>query len=172
MKKFDTNKKQSLNSVLKKFLFNIFPAYRRTGARICFISADLKEAHVKLGLKWSTRNYVGSVFGGSIYGALDPIYMVQLINILGNEYTVWDKSATIKFIRPIKQVVYARFLISEDLISDIKEKIEMNKELEIELFAQFIDEKKRTYAKVIQKLYIADRLFYKQKKLDAHERKI
>jgi len=42
-------------------------------------------------------------FGGSIYGALDPIYMVQLINILGGKYVVWDKAATIKFIRPIKK---------------------------------------------------------------------
>ncbi|NNG27826.1 MAG: hypothetical protein HKM87_09895 [Ignavibacteriaceae bacterium] len=57
---------------------------------MCFISVDLKEVYVKLGLKWITRNYVGSVFGGSIYEALDPIYMVQLLNILENKYVVWD----------------------------------------------------------------------------------
>jgi acyl-coenzyme A thioesterase PaaI-like protein len=165
MKKFDTNKKQNLNSLLKKFLFNIFPAYRRTGARICFISEDLKEVHVKLRLKWSTRNYVGSVFGGSIYSALDPIYMVQLINILGKKYVVWDKSSTIKFIRPIKQMVIARFLISDDLIAGIKNEIELNKEMEIELSAKFIDENSKSYADVIQKLYIAEKDFYKQKKL-------
>jgi len=84
-------------------LFNLVPAYRRTGARISFISEDFKEVHLKLRLKWTTRNYVGTVFGGSIYGALDPIYMVQLINILGGKYVVWDKAATIKFIRPIKK---------------------------------------------------------------------
>ncbi len=164
MKKFDANKKQNFNSVFKKILFNIFPAYRRTGARICFISDDLKEVHVKLGLKWTTRNYVGSVFGGSIYGALDPIYMVQLINILGNKYVVWDKSATIKFIRPIKHVVYARFLISDNLLAEIKNEIKLNNEVEIELSVQFSDANGITYAKVIKKLYIADREYYKQKK--------
>lgn len=164
MKKFDANKKQNFNSVFKKILFNIFPAYRRTGARICFISDDLKEVHIKLGLKWTTRNYVGSVFGGSIYGALDPIYMVQLINILGNKYVVWDKSATIKFIRPIKHVVYARFLISDNLLAEIKNEIKLNNEVEIELSVQFSDANGITYAKVIKKLYIADREYYKQKK--------
>jgi hypothetical protein len=165
MKKFKTNRRENLKSSIKRFLFNIFPAYRRTGARICFISDDLKEVHVKLGLKWTTKNYVGSVFGGSVYGALDPIYMVQLINILGNKYVVWDKSATIKFIRPIKHLVFARFQISDNLVSEIKKEIELNKEMEIELSAHFSDESEKTYAKVTQKLYIADKEFYNQKKL-------
>jgi hypothetical protein len=165
MKKYETNRRENLNSFIKRFLFNIFPAYRRTGARICFISDDLKEVHVKLGLKWTTRNYVGSVFGGSIYGALDPIYMVQLINILGNKYVVWDKSASIKFIRPIKHVVCARFLISDNLLAEIKNEIKLNNEMEIELSAQFSDANGITYAKVIKKLYIADREYYQQKNM-------
>ncbi len=164
MKRFETNKKENLKFKIKRFLFNFFPAYRRTGARICFISDDWKEMHIKLGLKWTTRNYVGSVFGGSIYGALDPIYMVQLINILGNKYVVWDKVATVKFIQPIKQTVFAKFLISENLITEIKKEIELNKEMEIELSVQFNDANKTTYAEVIQKLYIADKEFYKRKK--------
>ena len=164
MKRFETNKKENIKSRIKRFQFNFFPAYRRTGARICFISDDWKEVHIKLGLKWTTRNYVGSVFGGSIYGALDPIYMIQLINILGNKYVVWDKVATIKFIRPIKQEVFARFLISENLITEIKKGIELNKEMEIDLSVQFNDNNETTYAEVIKKLYIADKKYYKQKK--------
>jgi len=164
MKRFETNRKENIKSRIKRFLFNFLPAYRRTGARICFISDDWKEVHIKLRLKWTTRNYVGSVFGGSIYGALDPIYMIQLINILGNKYVVWDKVATIKFIRPIKQEVFARFLISENLITEIKKGIELNKEMEIELSVQFNDGNETTYAEVIKKLYIADKEYYKQKK--------
>jgi acyl-coenzyme A thioesterase PaaI-like protein len=172
MKRFETNKKGNLKSKFKRFLFNFFPAYRRTGARICFISDDWKEVHIKLGLKWTTRNYVGSVFGGSIYGALDPIYMVQLINILGNEYIVWDKVSTIKFIRPIKQEVFARFLISENLLTEIKKGIELNKEMEIELSVQFIDGNETTYAEVTKKLYIADKEYYKQKKQHTTKNKL
>lgn len=48
---------------------------------------------------WRTRNYVGTIFGGSLYGALDPI-MIMLIKLLGPEYEVWDKAASIRFRRP------------------------------------------------------------------------
>ena len=72
---FKTDRKENFNSILNRWYFNFFPAYRRTGARVCFMSADIKEIHVKLRLYWATRNYVGTVFGGSIYGAVDPIYM-------------------------------------------------------------------------------------------------
>ena len=165
MKRFETARKESLKSTFKRYLFNLVPAYRRTGARISFISEDFKEVHLKLRLKWTTRNYVGTVFGGSIYGALDPIYMVQLINILGGKYVVWDKAATIKFIRPIKKKVFARFEITDELIANIKKEITANKEMEIELSVQFSDDDKITYATVVKNIYIADKEYYKQKKL-------
>jgi hypothetical protein len=48
---------------------------------------------VKLPLWWRTRNVVGTIFGGSIYAAVDPFYMLMLIKVLGREYVVWDKAA-------------------------------------------------------------------------------
>jgi hypothetical protein len=32
---------------------------------------------VRIPLSWRTRNYVGTIFGGSMYGAVDPIYMLM-----------------------------------------------------------------------------------------------
>ena len=63
---FKTEKKEDFQSKIKKIRFNLFPAYRRSGGRVCFLSSDWKEIHIKIGLDWTTRNYVGSVFGGSI----------------------------------------------------------------------------------------------------------
>ena len=34
--------------------------------------------------------------------AVDPIYMLMLLKILGPEYIVWDKSANIRFRKPGK----------------------------------------------------------------------
>ena len=83
-----------------RWAFNWFPAYRGTGARIEYIAADWLEVRVRLPLSWRTRNYVGSIFGGSLYGAVDPVYMLMLIHALGPEYIVWDKAAVIRFSRP------------------------------------------------------------------------
>ena len=57
------------------------------------------EVRVKLPLNWRTRNYVGTIFGGSLYGAVDPVYMIMLMKVLGRDYVVWDKAASIRFRR-------------------------------------------------------------------------
>ena len=100
--------------------FNLIPAFRGTGARVKYISADFREARVELPLNWRTRNYVGTIFGGSLYGAVDPMYMILLIKILGPAYTVWDKAATIRFVRPGKSRLYARFVLDEEEIETIR----------------------------------------------------
>ncbi len=104
--------------------FNLFPAFRGTGARITYIAGDYREMHVKLPLNWRTRNYVGTIFGGSLYGAVDPHYMIMLIKILGRGYVVWDKAATIRFRKPGRGTLYARFLISEEEIAEIRRLLE------------------------------------------------
>jgi len=91
--------------------FNLFPAYRRTGGCITYIAADLREVRVKLPLTWRTRNYVGTLYGGSMYGCVDPIYMVMLIKLLGRDYVVWDRSATIHFKRPGRTTLHATLRI-------------------------------------------------------------
>ena len=68
--------------------FNLFPAWRGTGARVTYIASDWREVRVSLPLSWRTRNYVGTIFGGSLYGAADPLYMIMLIHTLGRDYTV------------------------------------------------------------------------------------
>jgi acyl-coenzyme A thioesterase PaaI-like protein len=167
MKLFETTKQESPQTWLKRLAFNLFPAYRATGAWICFLSSDWREVHVKLSLKWSTRNYVGTVFGGSLYGAVDPVYMAQLINILGDDYVVWDKSATIKFVRPVKHTVMAGFRISDELVQEIKNEVSKHKEYVFELPAEFRDKVGNTYVQVTKQLYVADKDYYKQKRLGA-----
>lgn len=157
---FETQKKEDFNSKIKRYGFNIFPAYKATGAEITFISSDFKEIHIKLGLNFITINYVGVVFGGSIYGALDPIYMIQLIHVLGKNYVVWDKSANVKFIRPIKKTVYARFLITDELIAQIKEEVANDKKYDVILNVHFQDSDGKVYAEVEKTIYIADRKYY------------
>lgn len=100
--------------------FNLFPAYRGTGGRVLYIASDWREVKIKLPLNWRTRNYVGTIFGGSIYAAIDPFYMLMLMHILGPGYTVWDKAANIRFRRPGKSVLFADFHLSDEEIVEIK----------------------------------------------------
>jgi acyl-coenzyme A thioesterase PaaI-like protein len=163
-KKLPTTKTENLKSRIKRNLLNLFPPYWGTGARAIFLSDDSKEVQIKLPLFWRTRNYVGTIFGGSIYASADPIFMIQLIELLGKSYVVWDKSATIRFLRPGNKTLYARFLINDDLLQQIKRDVAEKNEIDITLEVDFIDINNTIYAKVSKVLYIADKSFYKLKK--------
>ena len=105
-----------------KFFFNISPMYRRSGGRIVNASENLDFIKIKIKLNYKTRNYVGTMYGGHMYSCLDGIYMVQLINLLGKSYVVWDKAASIKFKRPGTSTLFAEFKVSEELLKKIDKK--------------------------------------------------
>jgi hypothetical protein len=103
-----------------RWRFNFFPAYRGTGARVTYIAEDFSEVRVKLPLSWRTRNYVGTIFGGSLYGAVDPMYMIMLMQRLGREYVVWDKAATIRFRKPGRATLFATFRIDDAEVDAVR----------------------------------------------------
>ena len=84
---------------------------RHGGPHHLRIADDWLEVRVRLPLTWRTRNYVGTIFGGSLYGAVDPIYMVMLIRALGPEFVVWDQAATIRFLHPGRSTLHATFAL-------------------------------------------------------------
>lgn len=105
---------------MMRWRFNCFPAYRGTGARVTYIADNFHEIRIKLPLNWRTRNYVGTIYGGSMYGAVDPIYMVMLIKLLGRDYIVWDKAALIRFKKPGRTTLYAQIRVDDSELGTIR----------------------------------------------------
>jgi len=114
----DITDEETMNRFL--LAYNLFPAFRGTGGKITHIADDWSEIRIKLPLSWRTRNYVGTIFGGSMYAALDPWYMIILIKQLGSAFVVWDKSASIRFRRPGRTTLYATFQIDAPEIAEIR----------------------------------------------------
>ena len=161
---FPTDKTEGMKMMLKRWGLNLFPAYRSTTAWVTFISDDWREIQIELSLNWVTRNYVGSIFGGSLFAALDPMYMIQLINILGNQYVVWDKAASIRFKRPGKSRLYARFLISEELTNNIVKQVATENEMTLALPISFVNKEGKVICEMTRELYIANKDFFKKKR--------
>jgi len=86
-----------------KQLLNIYPPYLGAGVRVTYISKDWRELHVSMSMHWFNRNAVGTHFEGSLYAMVDPHLMLLLMKLLGKDYWVWDKSATIEFIKASKK---------------------------------------------------------------------
>jgi len=134
--------------------FNLFPAWRGTGARVMYIAADWREVHVSLPLSWRTRNYVGTIFGGSLYGAADPLYMIMLIHALGKDYTVWDKTATIRFLKPGRSTLFARFQLDEAEIVTIRKQLETARSIDRVYAVELADASGVVHATVEKTIYI------------------
>lgn len=131
---------ESLKTKIMRWGFNFFPVYRRTGARITYLADDLREVHVKLPLHWKTKNYVGSIFGGSIYAAVDPIYMVMFIKLLGPPYIVWDKAASIQFRKPGRSTLRAVFKIPDTELDFIRETLNYQTKLDRTYVVDLVDQ--------------------------------
>jgi hypothetical protein len=97
--------------------------YFGTGGKILFWSGDSREVHVRLRRNLWTYNYVGTIFGGSMFSAGDPFYRLMLLRVLGKQYVVWDKSASIQFRKPGRQTLYARFELLEEQIERIRQEV-------------------------------------------------
>jgi acyl-coenzyme A thioesterase PaaI-like protein len=114
---------ESMRTRLERWAFNVFPAYWSTGARVTYIADDHREIRIRLPLTWRTRNYVGTIFGGSIYAAIDPVYMIMLMKNLGRDYTVWDKAASVRFRKPGRSTLYARFALTAEELDAIRREV-------------------------------------------------
>lgn len=150
-------------STIYKYGFNWSPMYRRTTAKLIEVSDDLHKVVISLNLNWKNRNYAGSIFGGSMLAATDPIYMIQLIEILGENYVVWDKSVEARYRKPAKSRIFGEFIFTPQEIENIKQEVAHKNEIDILKTMHLLDAKQNKIATFNKTLYIADKAFYKQK---------
>jgi acyl-coenzyme A thioesterase PaaI-like protein len=106
------------------------------------------------------RNIVGTHFGGSLYAMCDPWFMLILMNALGADYIVWDKSASIRFVKPGRGTVSATFHISQERVDEIRAQVEANKKIEPTFEVDVVGENGELIAHVEKLLYV--------RKKDAH----
>lgn len=147
-----------------KYGYNWSPMYRRSTARITSVSDDLLTISIKLPISYKNRNYMSSIFGGSMFAAVDPIPMVQLMNLIGTDYVVWDKSAEIYFKRPAREDLFAKFTFSLDELAQIKSQVAESKEIDFVKVTQLTNfDGSVTYCEVKKTIYVADKGHHKEK---------
>ncbi|HEU0013195.1 MAG TPA: DUF4442 domain-containing protein [Longimicrobium sp.] len=145
---------ESMRSRIRRLVFNLFPAYRGSGGRITYLSDDWKEMRVELPLSWRTRNYVGTIYGGSIYAAVDPMYMIMLIQTLGRDYVVWDKAASIRFRKPGRGTLHAHFRLTDEELDAIRAEAAAQPSLDRVYRVELVDAGGVVHAEVEKTIYI------------------
>lgn len=135
-------------------LGNFWMPFLGAGIKIIYISSDYREVQVQMKLRWYNKNYVGSYFGGSIYAMTDPFYMIMLINNLGRDYIVWDKAATINFKKPGRSTLNAVFILTDDLLSQIKQRVDSDGKCVFDISVDVVSETDNVIASVTKEIYV------------------
>ena len=103
-----------------RLLMNLWPPFFFTGIRVTRLDEDFRAADVELRRGLLNRNIMGTHFGGSLFAMTDPFYMVMLMHVLGPGYIVWDKAATIDFVKPGRGTVTAAFRLDDTRLAEIR----------------------------------------------------
>jgi acyl-coenzyme A thioesterase PaaI-like protein len=101
-------------------MLNIWPPFLFSGIAVLHISKDFRYTKVRLKKKLLTSNYVGTLFGGSLFAMTDPFFMVMILKNLGKDYIVWDKRSEIEYVSPGKSTVFAEFKVAEAELEEIR----------------------------------------------------
>jgi hypothetical protein len=137
-----------------KRLLNCYPPFLGAGIRVPRVSEDMCTIEVRMPLHFWNRNYVGTHFGGSLYAMCDPFFMLILINNLGKDYVVWDKSAAIRFKKPGTGTMTAVFHIPPERIEEIRAQANAQGKVEPQFQVQVTDSHGNVIAEVDKLLYV------------------
>jgi acyl-coenzyme A thioesterase PaaI-like protein len=146
-----------VNKLLRRYLrifLNVWPPFLGAGIRVTRLQPDWREIDVQMKLRRWNSNYVGTHYGGSLFSMADPFYMVMLIENLGPEYVVWDKSVTVRFRKPGKGTVTANFRLTDQQLGEIRQALETTEKFEKVFAIEITDESGATVAEVEKLIHI------------------
>lgn len=146
--------RESLRTWAERQAFNLWPCYWGTGARVTFIAADWSEVRVTLPMSLRTRNYVGTIFGGSMYAAVDPFFMIMLMKRLGPGFLVWDRAATIRFKRPGRARLFATFRLPPGEEAAVHGALEHERSTDRTYTVELVDREGVVHASVEKVVYV------------------
>jgi acyl-coenzyme A thioesterase PaaI-like protein len=134
-------------------MLSLYPPYLGAGIRVKS-SSDLRTFEVRMKLTFWNRNYLGTQFGGSLYSMCDPFFVLILSAALGRDYIVWDKAATIRFLRPGRGTVKATFHIPQERIDEIRAAADAGSKVEPTFQVTVVDGEGKVVAEVEKLLYV------------------
>ncbi len=131
-----------------------YPPYLGAGIKLKKVNKDYTRFEVEMSMHFYNRNIFGTHFGGSLYAMTDPFFVFIILNYLGNEYVVWDKSAKIEFKKPGKGTVKSIFEINEAQLKKIKEEVDIDLKKVFIFYAEIKNTSDEIIATVEKEIYV------------------
>lgn len=144
---------------LIKWRINTYAPYLGAGVKMVEFDLERGRCSVAMPLTALNKNVVGTQFGGSLYSMVDPFYMLLLMQMLGDDYVVWDKAAHINFVAPGKSTVTASMHLSKQELATVKELAKNGDAVFRDYEIDIVDSQSKIVATVTKTVYIRRRQF-------------
>ena len=144
----------SLRQRLMMRLVSLYPPYFGAGIRVSYPKEDPHRIVVRMGLHWWNRNLFGTQFGGSMYSMCDPHFLFIVFRNLGSGYLLWNKAATIEFLKPGRGRVTATFVVPKEKIDEIRAAADRGEKVEPVLTADIVADDGEVVARVTERLWV------------------
>lgn len=144
--------KTKLTTIMK--LMWLWPPFLGAGVRVKKFNPEVNQIEVEMKLYFGNNNYMHTHFGGSLYSMTDPFFAFILIHNLGREYVVWDKEGTIRYKKPGRGRVSAKFIVTLERLNEIRLMADTESKVEPKFYTEIIDEKGEVIAEVEKILYV------------------
>ena len=123
----------------------------------------MRTIRIKLPLNFRTKNVYGTLFGGAMYAATDPLYAILIKVGLGPGYVVWDTAGAIRYRKPGRSTLYAQCSISEAELASIKDRLDHESSVDLDYEIELSDAHVAVHAVVQKTVYVARKDNYQLK---------
>ena len=137
-----------------RWLFGLWPPFHAMGIRVREIAPDFRRVVVELRERMLNRNWVGTHFGGSMFAMADPFYMIMMMQALGRGYVVWDKAGSIRFLKPGRGTLTARFELTQAMVDEALARTAGGEKFEPTYSVDVLNAQGETVARVEKTLHI------------------
>ncbi len=134
-------------------LLQLYPPFFFIGLKVLEYSKDLKRVHVRLPMRWYTKNMHGTFFGGVLTMVCDPFPAIMIPKYFSNVH-VWTKQLTVEFLRPSRSSVDLIVEVTEVDCRIIQEKLDADGSALHDFHYCFMDSRGREIARVKNTVYI------------------
>ena len=132
----------------------MYPPYLGMGVSVRSFRDDFTRFEVELRARWYNRNLFGTHFGGSLYSMSDPFFVFIITMNFGSGYVVWDKSASIEFLKPATGTILGVFEISKSRLEEIRVEVDELGKNTYHFESELVDETGQAVARVSKEVYV------------------
>ena len=145
---------ETLHQRMRRWRWNFLPSYRMTGGWITYLADDWREVRLKLPYNIWTRSYVNTIYCGAMFSAITPFYAAMILFNLTPQHQVWDKCATIQYLKPGRTTLYSHIVLTQHELDTITALLEEHRSIERTYRLPLVDADDTLHATLDQTVYI------------------